>query len=390
MVLVYHLMLFNGASGHRWTDALAQLRGLGWMGVDLFFVLSGFLITGILYDTVHQVYFFRNFYMRRFLRIFPLYYGFLFLLLALTPWLHVIWGGRQFLLLAYLQNTTVGFSAKGLYLSAFINLNHFWSLAVEEQFYLFWPFLVFWEKDRRRLIQLSLVLSAGALALRLWIAHLNLIALSSSDWLIPFHVAISRILQKSVLYGFMNRFPLCRIDSLLIGGSLALWLRGEKTICAQKKYEWLALGFLGITTVLMTVIALVNPHQSLMRIQFVATFGYSMIAIAFSSLVYLAIQSGSMWNRFFCIAWLRNLGKYSYGIYVLHISIAYLFRISARRFLGESLQSFLEAGIHSYELAGIIEFALTVSVVYCAAWLSYNFYEVYFLRLKKYFQYTEN
>ena len=85
MVLVVHLMLFNNNNGNRWMDALSQLQGLCGSGVDLFFVLSGFLITVILYDTLHDEHYFRNFYMRRFLRIFPLYYGFLFLLLALTP-----------------------------------------------------------------------------------------------------------------------------------------------------------------------------------------------------------------------------------------------------------------------------------------------------------------
>ncbi|MGC2512156.1 MAG: acyltransferase, partial [Acidobacteriaceae bacterium] len=80
LVLVSHLMLFNDRTGSRVGDSLSALRGLGWVGVDLFFVLSGFLITGILFDTLHDPHYFRSFYMRRFLRIFPLYYGFLFFL----------------------------------------------------------------------------------------------------------------------------------------------------------------------------------------------------------------------------------------------------------------------------------------------------------------------
>ena len=86
LVLVSHLMLFNNRTGSRFGDSLSALRGLGWVGVDLFFVLSGFLITGILFDTLHDPHYFRSFYMRRFLRIFPLYYGFLFFLLVLGHW----------------------------------------------------------------------------------------------------------------------------------------------------------------------------------------------------------------------------------------------------------------------------------------------------------------
>ena len=143
-------MNMNNNNGNRWMDAISDIHYLGWTGVNLFFVLSGFLITGILYDTLHNEHYFRNFYMRRFLRIFPLYYGFLFLLMALAPWRHVTWGGRQFVLLAYLQNTAIWFPIPGFRLANLADLNHFWSLAVEEQFYLFWPLVVFLVKDRKK------------------------------------------------------------------------------------------------------------------------------------------------------------------------------------------------------------------------------------------------
>ncbi|HUZ04987.1 MAG TPA: acyltransferase [Acidobacteriaceae bacterium] len=363
LVLFDHLMLFNDRTGNRWVDSFSAVRGLGGMGVDLFFVLSGFLITGILYDTVHQAHFFRNFYMRRFLRIFPLYYGFLFLLLILTPLLHVAWGGRQFVLLTYLQNTGIWFPVAGFHPADLVDLNHFWSLAVEEQFYLFWPLLVFLVKDRRRLIQLSLALSACALGLR--------IALYTHD---------SHILAR----GILHEWTLCRMDTLMIGGCLALLLRGERPHIPRS----LASGWLWVSAVVLIAIAVVHRGMDVSELPFVGTFGYTMIAIAFAGLIYLSLGQGSIWNRFFRMAWLRSLGKYSYGIYVLHILVGHLFAMWMDRVFGESLRNFLAPRLHSRALAVVSEFVVTACVVYAVAWLSYNLYEVHFLRLKRYFSYS--
>ncbi|HEX6407837.1 MAG TPA: acyltransferase, partial [Gemmatimonadales bacterium] len=84
LVMGYHILeTFPG--GPEVPDLVTRLASVGWIGVDLFFVLSGFLITGILYDTKGSPGFFRNFYIRRVLRIFPLYYGFLALFCLILP-----------------------------------------------------------------------------------------------------------------------------------------------------------------------------------------------------------------------------------------------------------------------------------------------------------------
>ena len=141
--------------------------GSGWNGVDLFFVLSGFLITGVLLDAKGSTGYFRNFYARRVLRIFPLYYGVVLVHLVVLRYvlndpnhfddrdIDLIW------YLLHLSNLIVGLRS-----GRDTGLDHAWSLAIEEQFYLLWPLLVLW-LNRRRLIMLCVVLIGLAIALRI-------------------------------------------------------------------------------------------------------------------------------------------------------------------------------------------------------------------------------
>src|SRR5262245_10664845 len=144
LVLLFHF----GQYGHGlpypavFVDKLFhRICQIGWVGVDLFFVLSGFLITGILYDSKGRNHYFRNFYVRRCLRILPLYYFSLILFLIVLPKLFPLHTGfrslRQdsFWYWTYLSNVRVAYRGW----DSFGVLDHFWSLAVEEQFYLLWP-----------------------------------------------------------------------------------------------------------------------------------------------------------------------------------------------------------------------------------------------------------
>jgi peptidoglycan/LPS O-acetylase OafA/YrhL len=128
----------------------------GWIGVDLFFALSGFLITGILLDTRGTKGYFRNFFARRILRIFPLYYGVFVLLLLLTPFLHLQWHPGHLLYLVYLGNIAYLVNTGLGKIVPDVSLIHFWSLAVEEQFYLIWPCVIFFITSRRRLVWVCL------------------------------------------------------------------------------------------------------------------------------------------------------------------------------------------------------------------------------------------
>ncbi len=131
MVILSHAFKSNYETQGPLINFVGQVLYYGYFGVDLFFVLSGFLITGILYDSRQDDGYFRKFYARRALRILPLYYGVLIVCLLLTHPLHLHWGDMGWLLMLYLQNLhpmkIMDFSP-----GAGIGLYHFWSLAVEE------------------------------------------------------------------------------------------------------------------------------------------------------------------------------------------------------------------------------------------------------------------
>ena len=168
LVLFYHYgyLTPHGKAG-TFLDGLQGSFGMGWAGVDLFFVLSGFLIGGILLDSRTSPRFFRTFYARRFFRIIPLYYiwiglYFVLTLSALSVFLKPLGGGREQpnivpIYMFFLQNMTKNLHSN--FGTAW--LAHLWSLAVEEQFYLFAPLAVCFV-SRKRLVPLLLIAILGA------------------------------------------------------------------------------------------------------------------------------------------------------------------------------------------------------------------------------------
>ncbi len=131
LAVLAHQLLIDGYAGGRALEILRMPFQTGWAGVQLFFVLSGFLITGILLDTRRAENFWSSFYARRALRIFPVYYLLLAVTYAIAPHRHQVF---YWLYLANLRQLAAG--------PAVESLGHCWSLSVEEQFYLVWPFAV--------------------------------------------------------------------------------------------------------------------------------------------------------------------------------------------------------------------------------------------------------
>ncbi len=274
--------------------AITAITATGWTGVELFFVLSGFLITGILVDALGSPAFFRTFYIRRTLRIFPLYYGVLAIALFVVPaianvpeWRAIAWK-NQWWYWTYLDNwgSIFGHGIPGL--------PHFWSLAVEEQFYLMWPLLVF-ATPRRGLIALCIAVVAATPLIRL--------ALMTSG------------LSSDAAY----MFTVARWDALAAGALLAISLRSDAGRARLRRgMPWITAG---AVTGLLAIIGIEHGFHS--DDLSVAVAGQSFFALASAGLIYACVapvsRSAHSVRRAMSGRTLRFFGKYRYAIYVFHV-----------------------------------------------------------------------
>lgn len=349
LVLIFHLLWSNNQTGSSILNFAVGLRSAGWAGVDLFFALSGFLITGILFDTLHTKHYFKNFYARRFLRIFPLYYGVIFvLLLIFRP--HSFNLVRYFLILfGYLQNTPLWWNGPP---TTIVGLtDHLWSLAVEEQFYLVWPLVIFLLRDRRKLLWAAAILALMAPVTRILLLH---------------HGA--PIVET-------YKLTICRADSLLSGAWLALIVRGK----SRETVLRYALPVFCVALLVCSAIAWRTGNFDADRNLPVNAYGYTFVAIASASLIAMALRPNSLTARAMRARSLRFLGKYSYGIYVFHQMIFGM--------VASLCAAFLQHHIASKSLYHITLAAAVLLVTIPLALLSYHFYEAPILRLKRYFNY---
>ncbi|WP_433966854.1 acyltransferase family protein [Tunturiibacter gelidiferens] len=348
-VAILSVMLYHFTGTYKGANPLLRLwslvAGAGWMGVDLFFVLSGFLITGILYDTAHAEHKVRNFYARRALRIFPLFYAVLFGLLLLTPVLHMHWRSEHLLYFFYLSNADHLLVPHFQSPSQWVNLGHLWSLAVEEQFYLLWPFVVWRVKNRTTLLRIILAVLVAGPILRALLIATGMDALE------------------------MSRLLVTRADSLLFGGGVALLARAPSA-------DRIPTERILITSVSLLAILLYVAHGPEASSAWIATVGYSAIAMCFASLIFLA-QEGSNWvTALFDRPLLRFFGRYSYGLYLFHgLYFVYLRHLAGR------IEHLMHSGLLAQLL--IVVFGFLFSIV--LAVLSYHFFEAPILTLKRRF-----
>jgi peptidoglycan/LPS O-acetylase OafA/YrhL len=355
LILMLHLTRWGQLHQTAGIDALYYRIALaGWVGVDLFFVLSGFLITGILLDAKGGPGFFRTFYTRRVLRIFPLYYTFLalffFVLLPLFPALGLgDPAGEQGWHWLYLQNFQLARDGWPEHLA----LGHLWSLAVEEQFYLLWPLVVF-ASSRRGLTMACLVIVAASPLIRIAL-HLQGNAVAA--------------------YALMP----ARMDTLAFGALLAILARQPSGLVRVQR--WLKPAGWGAAFALLPIAA---RHRGLYSEGLlVQAVGYSLLAVAFSAMAASAVTAApaSRTHRLLAAPILVFFGKYSYGIYVLHQPL--LDCLARIGFSARVVPSVFGSGLPGLLLFSVVGGIASVGL----ALLSWHLLEQPFLRLKRHVRY---
>jgi peptidoglycan/LPS O-acetylase OafA/YrhL len=353
-VLGHHLIYINNeASGPVYVWSRAFIDSL-WCGVDIFFALSGFLITGILVRTLSAPGYFRNFYGRRTLRIFPLYYLVVLVSLACTPWLHVHWGKQLWRLLTYTNHPFPPLHTKywSFYFGGYVSFVNFWSLHIEEQFYFIWPFLVYYFRQPRRLLAVAGGLSLFSIGLRI----------SLAAWGAPYLGLYSSLASRT--------------DSLLIGASLALLLYTPVRHHVLRVAPYLLTSFLAVLAILFLMhhgLLWENASPTLFSLQF------TLISLCATALIAVCLDSSSWITRLFSTRILRFFGKYSYGMYIFH-SVLPMFYMSA--FLTFIAPLAPHPAIQ-HLLRTFVELTTTIVV----SVLSFEFVESKFLRLKRFFSY---
>lgn len=322
----------------------ATALALGQRGVDLFFVLSGFLITGILFDAKGEQSFFRHFYTRRVLRILPLYYASLVLFLLVIPCFlspsqfptkhaqedqHWLW----------LHAANLSFLFRGEW--SLGRLDHFWSLAIEEHFYFVWPLVIFLCNRR----------------IAMWVCAIGFFAspLARIAWIKAGGVDVA-----------IDTLTIFRLEGLLAGAWLALAVRGPRGIAAlAKPAKWVLIGSgLLLAPTILTDKRLLTIPETIYAAFFAATLA-----------VVLGCGAKSWCKKLMESRFLRFFGKYSYAMYIFQNPLVPLMALLFTSNQLESLTGSFVAGRILYSV-------LMALVTTLAALVSWNLFEKHFLALK--------
>jgi peptidoglycan/LPS O-acetylase OafA/YrhL len=344
LIYVYHVSMFFSAHTPSAT-LLHRIAARCWVGVDLFFVLSGYLITGVLLRAKNADNYYQVFYARRVLRILPLYYVVMFAsMLVAHDWPPIKY---QAWFWFNLSNLPTAFTP-----ALIPYLAHYWSLAIEEQFYLLWPAVV------RKVSETVLIrICIGALIGSFVLRNLPIVLAWNQRW--P---------------NFVYRLTPFRIDTLCAGALLAI-LTYEGV---NMRFRW----YLRIGCIAGAAIFVIStPFDANSNLP--VRFAYTGAVICFTALIALALDPNKLTAKIFANGLLRQMGLYSYCFYLIHVGVLSKYGPVHYR-LSRVHLTFANENFNQL-LIGSILFAVTFGI--CA--VSYRFFESPILGLKRYFPYRE-
>jgi peptidoglycan/LPS O-acetylase OafA/YrhL len=345
LVLVFHAFDYGVIQ----ISGMARLfvtatHSLGWLGVNLFFVLSGFLITGILLDSRDRPDYFKRFYIRRALRILPLYY---LVLLALYPLAHTGWLGSRQISWRFVALSAVYLSNVVDFFGVPLQFAVLWSLAVEEQFYIVWPAIVR-VLSRRGVLIATLSIIVGCPLLRAFAYEHGYQYASGYIWLVA--------------------------DELAFGALLGVLSRGW--LSERKRMLYFSIASVGAGAALLGFGA---PFGIMLN----RTLLGASLRLTALNLIFTGVVAGSLvmgtgrFRRVVQQPALQFFGRISYGLYLLHML--------AFDFLDHLLVRYFPATVSTitgdFRLM-VLRFVLGVGLATTIAVISRQYFEEYFLRMK--------
>ena len=352
LVILYHVGPYaEEFTGSPILVSIYNSMQIGWLGVDIFFVLSGFLITDILLRAREKQNYFKNFYARRILRIFPVYYVVVGLLLILLPSLETTRGIQEqssWLFFVFYQQNWLYILQRPV--SAYLTVT--WSLAIEEQFYLIWPTVVKW-LDNKKLVIVTSVAFIFSLGLRLFISHLPL------------------DLNYAEKINYYATFT--RLDGLMVGALIAIVYQSQAWKVWLRRFAWPVFGSSLLALIYILTGKSVEPFSKNVM---VTTWSFSALALFGGSLIVLLKSlSENNWLRIiFRNGILGFFGKYSYAMYLVHAPIIFFLN-------HEFLNANLKGGAISLALI-----AVSILSIILVSLISWNLLEKRVLSLKTYFE----
>lgn len=326
---------------------ITAILSLGLFAVPAFFVLSGYLIGGILYHTRNREGFFRVFYLRRVLRVFPVFYITLLAIAAFFAVKGIPISSHFWAHFFYVQNLQLGQTYRS---TRPVLMTHFWSLAVEEQFYLVWPLVVWRFREKRKLVGICVATILLCSLVRLAAPLLGIPVLDVS-----FHT-------------------LTRVDAVLLGVLLSLMNDSDLVRRVTPFAKWVSL--VGCAT-MVTLGAMKGETWAMStypgKDTWITLANFTSLAI-----VMAVMEQGSLLNRLCSQKWICFIGALSYSLYVFHLLYWRFFVVDVSRYLGHHMRASF-----AYSGAIMLAFFTTVGL----SLLSMRLIELPLMSLKKHIPY---